>query len=254
MIAFPCSLLDGLAAAFAVTRARSDRDRLCEAAMPLVRRIATVVRRRLPAHFSADDLVGDGCIGLLRAIDRFDPAFGVTFESWAGRIVRGAMLNGLRRMDAIPERVRRDARALDEARWIVGQRTGRSASERDAAETAQLSVTKVAAVRRAGNHAALSIDGPSAGEHSSPIAERLVSSQRDPAALAAERALRAMVARAVTELPRREQVIVLSFYCRGATFGEIGRTLGVSKQRVSQLHGRALSVLRAKLKPLESDL
>ena len=109
--------LERLAIAYAKTRDGMLREQLCEAALPLVRRLATMVLRRLPVHFSADDLIGDGCVGLLRAIDRFNPAFEVTFETWASRIVRGSMLNGLRRMDAVPERIRRDARVLDSARW-----------------------------------------------------------------------------------------------------------------------------------------
>jgi RNA polymerase sigma factor for flagellar operon FliA len=254
VIAFPCTNLDALAAVYASSRARADRERLCEAALPLVRRIATVVRRRLPRHFAAEDLVGDGCVGLLRAVDRFDPAFGVSFESWAGRIVRGAMLNGLRRMDVIPERVRRDARALDAARWIVAQRTGHAPSDGEAALSARLTGSKLHAIREARKHSALSIDRPAAGESGPTILERLAAQQCDPATETSERALRAIVARAITDLPGRERAIVEAFYRRGATFGEIGRVLGVSKQRVSQLHGRALEQLRVKLEALSLDV
>ena len=238
MIAFPCTNLDALAATYASSRARADRERLCEAALPLVRRIATIVRRRLPRHFAAEDLVGDGCVGLLRAVDRFDPAFGVSFESWAGRIVRGAMLNGLRRMDVIPERVRRDARALDAARWIIAQRTGCAPSDGEAAESARLTGSKLHAIREA----------------RPTILDRLAAQQCDPATETSERALRAIVARAVTDLPGRERAILEAFYRRGATFGEIGRVLGVSKQRVSQLHGRAIEQLRVKLEALSLDV
>jgi RNA polymerase sigma factor for flagellar operon FliA len=253
MIAYPCSSLDALAALYAQTRSAAVRERLCEEALPLVRRIATVVRRRLPQHFGADDLIGDGCLGLLRAVDRFDPAFGVTFESWAGRIIRGAMLNGLRRMDAVPERVRRDARALDTARWFEAQRTGRAPSDGEAASCASITPAKLAAIREAARHAPLSLDGPACGDAGGTISERLVSGQRDPGAIVAEAALRRIVSEAVTMLPGRERVIVQAFYGRGVTFGEIGQTLGVSKQRVSQLHSRAISCLRAALAGLPLD-
>lgn len=253
MIAYPCSSLDVLAASYAATRSREIRERLCESALPLVRRIATIVHRRLPQHFCCEDLIGDGCLGLLRAIDRFDPAFGVTFESWAGRIIRGAMLNGLRRMDAIPERVRRDARALDAARWIVAQRTGGSPNDGEAARCASITPSKLAAIRDAARHAPLSLDGPAGGETGAKIGERLVSTQRDPGTLVAETALRRIVGQAVTALPGRERAIVQAFYGRGVTFGEIGQTLGVSKQRVSQLHSRAIACLRAALAGLPLD-
>jgi RNA polymerase sigma factor FliA len=253
VIAYPCSSLDALAASYAATRSPAIRAQLCEDALPLVRRIATVVRRRLPQHFCSDDLIGDGCLGLLRAVDRFDPAFGVTFESWAGRIIRGAMLNGLRRMDAVPERVRRDARALDAARWFVAQRTGRAPSDGEAARSASITPAKLAAIREAARHAPLSLDGPACGDAGATISERLVSGQRDPGAIVAEAALRRVVSQAVTMLPGRERAIVQAFYGRGVTFGEIGQTLGVSKQRVSQLHSRAISCLRAALAGLPLD-
>jgi RNA polymerase sigma factor FliA len=255
MMASPCGDVGALAVNYASTRARADRDRLCEAAMPLVRRIALVVRRRLPQHFGYDDLVGDGCIGLLRAVERFDPSFGVSFESWAGRIIRGAMLNGLRRMDAIPERVRRDARALDEARWLIAQRTGTSPADHEAAQSAQLSINKLAAVRVASRHSmTLSIDAPvPANGRGVPIVERLVSALRDPAAVVAASSVRRIIGRSVARLPGRERAIIAAFYGRGATFSEIGRTLGVSKQRVSQLHTRAIAGLRTALADLSRE-
>jgi len=255
MIAFAFSRLDELAATYATSRTPADRARLCEAALPLVRRVAFIVHRRLPHYFGYDDLVGDGCVGLMRAIDRFDPAFGVTFASWAVRIVRGAMLNGLRRMDLIPERVRRDARVLDAARWIIAQRIGAAPRDDDAARVADLTDAKLAAIRAARKHAGtLSLDGPIPGVERGSLSERLISPQRDPGALVAEATTRAIVGSAVASLPGRQRAILEAFYVRGASFGEIGRTLGVSKQRVSQLHCRAIADLRAKLSHLSPEL
>jgi len=255
MIAFACSQLDELAAAYATSRSPVDRERLCEAALPLVRRVAFAVHRRLPLHMGCEDLVGDGCIGLLRAVDRFDPAFGIAFESWAMRIVRGAMLNGLRRMDVIPERVRRDARVLDEARWIVAQRTGASPCDADAARVAELTDAKLTAIYAASRHAGtLSIDGPLPGCGRGTLSERLRSRQRDPGSLVVEASMRVIIGGAVASLPGRQRAILEAFYVRGATFGEIGRTLGVSKQRVSQLHCRAIADLRQKLAHLAPEL
>ncbi len=83
--------------------------------------------------------------------------------------------------------------------------------------------------------------------------ERIMSVQRDPGAIVADAALRQIVSDAVTALPGRERAIVQAFYGRGVTFGEIGQTLGVSKQRVSQLHSRAIACLRAALAGLPLD-
>src|ERR1700694_4087392 len=143
MIAPQETCLELAARTFAASRSACDRERVREAALPLVRRIAAGVLRRLPTHFTTDDLIGDGCVGLLRAVDRFNPSHGILFEAWAARIVRGAMLNGLRRMDVIPERVRRDARTLDAARWRIAQRDGAAPSDCAAAENAGLNIRKL---------------------------------------------------------------------------------------------------------------
>src|SRR4029077_20070670 len=132
------ALVQELAIRFASSRGADDRAELCEAALPLVRKRACGGLRRLPAYFTIDDLIGDGSVGLLRAVDRFDPSLGATFEHWAGRIVRGAIFNGLRRMDFVPERVRRDARTLEASRWSIAQRSGTSPTDREAAASAGL--------------------------------------------------------------------------------------------------------------------
>ena len=241
--------LESLALVYAATRAARDRNALCEAALPLVRRIASLIIRRLPAHFSIDDLVGDGSIGLLRAMDRFDPAYGVQFETWASRIVRGQMLNGLRRMDVVPERVRRDARSLDSARWRLAQASGGAPNDRKAAESAGLSAQKLEAVQLALRSAApLSLSTPlRGGPEGAIVADRIASGDAGPLDRIVERDVRRAVRSAMLSLPARDRHIIAAFYAGNITFREIGNRLGISKQRVSQIHNRALRGLRSAL-------
>jgi len=249
VIACADGTLEQAAQQFASTRSAADRERLCEAALPLVRRLAAGVLRRLPAHFVADDLIGDGCVGLLRAVDRFDPAHGISFEAWASRIVRGAMLNGLRRMDVIPERVRRDARSLDAARWRLAQDEGAAPSDSAAAADAGLNVRKLEAVLLALRRAVpVSLDAPlQPHEQSASLGDRLPSDSIDPVHHVIVQSVRRAVARAVQTLPPREQMILAAFYGGETTFRAIGGRLGISKQRVSQIHGRAINALRNRL-------
>ncbi len=241
--------LEELAAQYAKSRTDETRDRLCEAALPLVRRLAGSVLRRLPAHFNSDDLVGDGCLGLLRAIDRFDPRQGATFETWATRLVRGSMLNGLRRMDVIPERVRRDARNLESARWRMAQDCGVAPSDREAAIGAGLDGQRLEAVRLALMRAStISLDAPAKLRFGDTLAiERIACDRTDPAASAADALLRDAILGAVARLSARERRIIAWFYAGNVNFREIGTRLGISKQRVSQLHCRAMSGLRSAL-------
>lgn len=235
-----------LAERYAVSRAQEDRAALCEAALPLVRRIAGCVLRRLPPYFAIDDLVGDGSVGLLRAADRYDPAMGSSFEHWAGRIVRGAIFNGLRRMDFVPERVRRDARTLEASRLRIAQRHGESPTDEEAAELAGLDTKKLDAVRLALRRSAphsIDMPAPNTGD-TQPLRDKLRASAGDPAARVELLALREAVGRAVCALPARERLIVRSFYAGEVSLRQIGDYLGISKQRVSQLHGRALTGLR----------
>ena len=241
--------IQSLAVRFARTRLAEDRAKVCEAALPLVRRIAGCVLRRLPVYFTIDDLVGDGSVGLLRAIDRFDPALGSSFEQWSGRIIRGAIFNGLRRMDFVPERVRRDARALEASRWRIAQERGFTPSDGEAAESAGLDHRQLAAVRLALHRSTThSIDIPAPyTEDKQPLRDKLPAWSGDPAVLVARLVACGAVGRAVSALPARERLIIASFYGGNVSLRQIGDHLGISKQRVSQLHGRALVGLRSAL-------
>ncbi len=159
------------------------------------------------------------------------------------------MLNGLRRMDVVPERVRRDARILDKSRWHLAQCEGASPSDAAAAAGAGLSKKKLEAVLLALRRAVpISLDAPlPLNDQRYTLGEKVRADEIDPAQAVAENSVRAAVARAVTTLPAREQMIIASFYSGETTFRALGGRLGISKQRVSQIHSHALATLRAKL-------
>lgn len=247
--AAPDATLETHAHNYAHSRSQRDRSLACEAALTLVRRIASGVLRRLPAYFVSDDLVGDGCVGLLRALDTFDPSFNVSFEAWSSRIIRGAMFNGLRRMDVVPERTRRDARSLDAARWRLAQTLGEAPDDRAAAIGAGLDDAKLRAVQLALSRATpVSLDSPLPGTPSgATFGDRVIGDQPDPAEMAQLREVQRVVDAAVAALPARERLIIAACYAGFATFREIGGQLGISKQRVSQIHSRTLTTLRSTL-------
>jgi RNA polymerase sigma factor for flagellar operon FliA len=171
----------------------------------------------------------------------------MSFESWAARIVRGAMLNGLRRMDTVPERVRRDARNLDRARWRIAQADGGVPTDAAAAAGAGLSRKKLHAVLLALRRAIpISLDAPIPQLHENVVtlSDKLQADGDDPACAMSMKSVRAVVARAVTKLPPRERMVIATFYTGETTFRAIGGRLGISKQRVSQIHGHALVSLR----------
>ncbi len=201
----------------------------------LVRQIARrVARVATGAEF--DDLVGDGSLGLIRAVDTFDRTRGTLFESYARRLILGAMLNGMRRRDPVSERVRRTLRRAEERRYELAQEHGTMPTfvelERD---DPTLQRARVAAHRQA----TLSLD-VAAPVKRDPLAD----SSLEPSAHVVARAKRAALREAVALLPERERRILSLHYADELSLRTIGARLAVSPQRVSQLHLSALARLR----------
>jgi RNA polymerase sigma factor (sigma-70 family) len=206
--------------------------------LPIVKYIARRIHRMVPSS-ELDDLVGDGCVGLIRAVDRFDPARGVPLEQYARRLILGAVLNGVRRADPVPERMRRTLRMAEKARFVLAQEVGTlptpGAMERI---TPPLAPARTEAYRRN----ALSLDTKL------PRSERLqLDHSADPQEIAIQRLERDCMRRAIAALPQRQQSIVLAHYFGEQPLRALVGALNVSPQRVSQLHLLALRQLHAEL-------
>jgi RNA polymerase sigma factor (sigma-70 family) len=202
--------------------------------LPLVKSIAHRVRRMVPSS-DMDDLIGDGCIGLIRAVDTFDPARG-KIERYAPRIIAGAMLNGLRRLDPVSERVRRELRAAQRDRYDLAVQTHAMPSQLEMER-------RRPALKRAMSHAYRYV--PLSLDSALPTSERLsVDWSEDPAVICGARAERSELRDALTSLPARQQRVMRMHYFDGRTMLEIGRTLSITPQRASQLHVAGIRRLR----------
>jgi RNA polymerase sigma factor for flagellar operon FliA len=213
----------------------AEREAAIRDLFPLVRCIA---RRVLSVARAAelDDLVGDGSIGLIRAVDSFDPTRGTSLDIYARKLIAGAMLNGLRRLDPVSERVRRTIRRAEERRYTLAQELGTlpSLAELDRSDDA-LRRARVAAFRQA----ALSLDAPLPSER-----DALADWSGEPARAAAERAKQRELGAALGVLPERQRRILALHYGSELSLRAISARLAVSPQRVSQLHLSALQRLR----------
>jgi RNA polymerase sigma factor for flagellar operon FliA len=202
---------------------------------PLVRMLARRVQRLVPGS-DAGDLIGDGSVGLIRAVDSFDPARGVPLRSYARRIVVGAMLNGVRRMDPVSERTRRALRRAEDLRIARAHETGSLPSMREMEDAVPgLARARVDAYL----HAPLSLDGPLASGETFEAG-----SSADPADAAVARAERAAVAASVAALPPRQRTLLYLHYWNGVSLRGVSRRFMVSPQRVSQMHRAALERMR----------
>lgn len=212
-----------------------EREAMIRELFPLVRSCARRLQRMVPAA-ELDELVGDGAIGLIRAVDAYEPERGVHLVTYARRVIVGAMLNGLRRSDPVSERSRRKARNAEADRIALAHERGTLPSMREMEERHPgLSQALVAIEQRA----LLSLDAP----HSGDIC-RLENWRGDPARIAARRALSSELVQALELLDERERRVVLWHYYEATPLHAIGTRLGISAQRVSQLHLRALAQLR----------
>ena len=205
---------------------------------PLVKRLAGRVHRLVPGS-DREDLVGDGCMGAIRAVDNYDAQRGVPLHAYAARVIVGAMLNGIRSMDTVPERVRREIRAADRERYEIALRSGTFPSQ---TEMEKRRPRLRRAVAMAARYTPLSLDGPLPGN------ECLGADWTgDPAAIVWENARRAQLGEALRALPPRERRVIALYYFQGASLGQVGRMLSISGQRASQLHLAGMKRLRASI-------
>ncbi|MBV9056876.1 MAG: sigma-70 family RNA polymerase sigma factor [Candidatus Eremiobacteraeota bacterium] len=203
--------------------------------LPLARRLARRLKRLVP-HFDLDDLMSDGCVGLLRAVDSFDPHRGTKLEEYARRLIVGAMLNGVRRMDPVSERARRIVRDGENERYALAAQRGEVPST-DEMERRRPGYRRAVAAAYRGQP--LSLDAPL------PIGESLAGDWReDPARIVEQRAERRHLDALIDGLHPRQRQIVLLHYFNETSLRTVSKRLAISPQRASQLHLSAIANLK----------
>jgi RNA polymerase sigma factor FliA len=203
----------------------------------------------LPAHLEADDLTGYGLMGLIQAVEKFELARNIRFETFAMQRIRGAILDQLRALDWLPRSLRKKAKAIEKAIQSIEQNTGTNASEADIAaalaidkETLQLWLSETSFLMLSFDY----VFSPQENEGNT-FGDTLADLAPGPAEQAQKNILRESLAQALRHLPEREQQLVSLYYFEGLTLKEIGQVLNVSEARVCQLHAKALHQLRSRL-------
>ena len=221
------------------------REALVHECLPLVKRTASRLAGRLPAHIEIQDLVQAGLLGLLNAMDRFEPERGFRFWTFAEPRVRGAMLDSLRGLDPIPRSIRRRRRELEQTFSKLEARLGRAASDKELADEIGVNLEELAQTLH-------EIRGVEIGVQLAEGFDELVrftadDNAVDPFVLVEYDEMRRLLTAALEGLPQREQLLVALYYHEELTMKEIGKVLNVNESRVSQLHSRAVLRLRAAL-------
>lgn len=213
---------------------------------PLVRSIATRMVRRFPSHIEVDDLINIGTLGLIEALDRYDPSRGVPFRAYAEMRIRGAIVDALRQADWVPRSVRRRAFRLDDARITLKKRLGRDPTLPELAEALEISVDELRNMQKnAQIHQLDSLDKPLSQDGDATLADTVSSEDIDVDDRWILAETTESVHQAMLRLPEREQQVVMMYYLNGQQLAEIGQVLGVSESRVCQLRGQAVRRLQS---------
>jgi len=203
----------------------------------------------LPPDLGREDLVNAGIVGLTKAIDRFDPERGVSFESYAAAFVRDTILETLQKEDWIPRPIWERAKILERTYVRIEDQLGRPATEQEVASELNVDVDRLyAMLSETASSAVLSIDEPLLNDRRSmkgaSINADAADESIDTASYARGGECTTFLTEAFDRLPRQEHRVIGLYYHEGMTFREIGRTLQISESRAYQLHAQAIERLR----------
>lgn len=231
------------------TREQTLKDEIVKRFLPLVRYVAARMSVKFPPGLDFEDILSFGVLGLLDAIDRFEPGRGFVFQTFAVPRIRGAILDELRRFDWISRSGREKLQKYEKALEDIAKSKG---SADDATLMAAMDMDEKSyrdLLEIASRSYVVSLDDVLALEDGDMQREETIEDEAPSALdLIEQKEEIAEVAEALNRLPERERLLLSLYYYEGLTLKEIGQVLGVTESRVSQLHGRALSLLRADLK------
>jgi RNA polymerase sigma factor for flagellar operon FliA len=227
------------------------RDQTIEEHMWPVRCIANSIADNLPIQVDVDDLISAGAVGLIKAVDDFDPARGAKLETYARYRIKGAILDELRRQDMLPYSTRSKLRGVDGAIHNLERRLGRYPSDREIAEEAGISdddLSRLLSMATAMDLYSLDDILENGGEEVNMADGQTAVQQEDPLARLEREEIAGVMVEGLKELPQMERTALGLYYYEGLRMKEIGEVMGVSESRISQIHSRAILLLRAKLR------
>lgn len=224
-----------------------ERERVIMEHLPQVRLIARRIHERLPESVNLEDLVSTGIVGLISAIDRFDPSQNVKLKTYAEYKIRGAILDSLRGLDWAPRQQRRRSKRIEQAVSAVEQRLQRAPLEEEIAD--ELGVTLDEYHEWLGEVRSLnlgSLDQHAPDEEGRDLLRFVADKEEDLPSRVLERTeLRRLLAQAISRMPYVERTVLGLYYQEELTLREIAKVIDLHESRVSQLKTQAIVRLRA---------
>lgn len=226
-----------------------DKDQFITEFTPLVKRIAYHMMARLPASVQVDDLIQAGMIGLLDAINRYEGSYGRQFESYAAQRIRGSILDELREADWLPRSLRRKMRQIETAIRTLEQRLGGPPNEQEIADELNIPLAEYQEMlQEAGGGQLIYYEDFQENEEDHFLDHLCNDHCNEPLDQLLEKNLRELLVVAIEKLPEKEKMVMGMYYEQEMNLREIGEVLGVSESRICQLHTRAISRLRTRLR------
>ena len=229
------------------------RERLVLAYAPLVKYVAGRMSSGLPAHVEEADLISYGLLGLISAIERFEPERQIRFETFAVTRIKGSIIDELRSLDWVPRSVRAKAREIERANAKLEHKLRRAPTDQEMAKALDTTVEDFQeSLVRISNSSVVALDELWTVSDSSGDQVSLLDTIQDPTSVdpAQEMDLTDMkdrLADAIARLPEREKLVIALYYYENLTLREIGEVLSVTESRVSQLHTKAVLRLKSRL-------
>jgi RNA polymerase sigma factor for flagellar operon FliA len=229
-----------------------ERERLILEHLPQVRMLARKIHGRLPESVSLDDLVSTGILGLISAIDHFEPSRHVHLKTYAEHRIKGGILDSLRRLDWAPRQQRKHAKQIEAATAVTQQRFQRAPTEEEIAAELNLSIDRY-------HQWQVEIRGVNLGRLESAGSNsenrdllRIVSDDASewPSALFERKELQRTLAAAISEIPAVEKTVLSLYYQGELTLREIAEIVGLHESRISQLRTQAILRLRVSMATL----
>jgi len=233
------------------------REELIHKYLHIVKYVAGRISVSLPPNVDLNDLINDGIVGLIDAIEKYDDSRGVKFETYAITRINGSIIDALRALDWVPRAVRQRAREIERAYQELEVKLGRLPKDAEVAAHLGMPMAEYnALLQRVRGTSLLSLEEPLPSEkgYQIPLADTLKDADVDITASVEQRELRRALVQAVNELPPQERIVISLYYFDGQALKDIKERLNVSESRVSQIHAQAVIHLRHLLRELQSDL
>ena len=237
---------------FKATQDKQAKDKLIITYLPLVKYIAGRMAISMPSHIDADDLISSGVIGLIKAIERYDVNCGTQFETYATTRIKGSILDELRSLDWVPRSVRGRAKLLQKVYVTLEEKLGRQPTDEEVANHLEISEEELRDwINYATPTTLISLNTVlNSGDDDKPlqIIDTLEDSKyKSPLSVSEQKELEGYLAECINDLNPQEKMVVILYYYEGLMLKEIGKILGVSESRVSQVHTKSMLRLKGKL-------